>query len=278
MTEVTTLKVAQIEESRKVKVRDQLNRAAVQEYAELYASSGSDVLPPLDIFQERNCKSWIVADGRHRLAAARKAGIEKLPCKLHEGDDIAALDFAVGCNIKHGVRRTDADLGAILTSIFNTTELAEKYRTDEELSDKVGVTVRAVQKHRARWRDEPGGNKPAKKAAQQRAGKHTTKVNGKKSAHVSTGPEKEKEPERERVHVPERTPAKAAPEREKAAARTSESKRKAIPHGDLHNIKHAYGILASCNHSPQQIADECEISKSVSDRALALVRNVAEHI
>lgn len=263
------LKVSQIEESRKVKVREQLNKAAVKDYADHYASAGRDALPALDIFQERGCKRWIVADGRHRLVAAKKAGLDTLSCNVHEGDEIAALDFAVACNTLHGVRRTDGDIGVILRNIFDTPELAAKYRNDEELSDKVGVTARTIQNHRAQWREETGGNRKAKQKARGRAAKHNgaphrAPAETEKYVSVSIGEQKKNTTEHESFHVP---PPAVTPEHKEVAQTVRDSlKRETKAHEEAKPQapeqkwtaadEHGYSLLKSAWKKASAVARE----------------------
>lgn len=287
----TSLKVAQIEESRKVKVRDQLNKLAVQDYADLYSSSGADALPPLDIFQEKGCKRWIVADGRHRLAAAKKAGLDSVPCKVHEGDDIAALDFAIGCNVRHGVRRSDTDLGFILRSVFNSTELRDKYRTDEALSDKVGVSTKTVQRHRARWRDEDGGDRGAKAKDAKRAARFTPKP-----SIASSGSDEKNIPKVDRVSTSEKPPAAPpaaapkktlTPEQKKVGAQVRDSLRATgpsqsktpLPHDKVHGLKQGAGyLLAVRDLDRERLANESGLSKDTWKFIRDLAADVLEHL
>jgi ParB-like chromosome segregation protein Spo0J len=296
----TSLKVAQIEESRKVKVRDQLNKQAVQDYADLYSSSGADALPPLDIFQEKGCKRWVVADGRHRLAAAKKAGLETLPCKVYEGDDLAALKFASACNKRHGVRRTDADVGTIIRSILDS-ELADDFRTDEAFSDHVGVSTKTVQRHRAAWRDEAGGNRVAKKQDAERAAKHRPKT-----GHASSGAVKEKSAELDNVQFdkPDKTaefwknqasPSEMAKhavppkrpltdEQKKVGAQVRESlsrstppPKRALAHDRRYELKRGVGIFSG-NDDPELVANDSGVSKESWIRARDFINNVLEHL
>jgi ParB-like chromosome segregation protein Spo0J/phage terminase Nu1 subunit (DNA packaging protein) len=165
--------VAALEVSNKVRVREQLNEPAIADYAEHYAAAGAEALPPLHVFREAGCQRWIIADGRHRHEAAQRAGLTELPCFVHEGDEVAALDHALGTNITHGVRRTDGDLAAMIRAVLETPELKNKYRTDERLADKLGVSTKTIQRHRVKWRGEAGGNAKAKDADKVRAAKST---------------------------------------------------------------------------------------------------------
>lgn len=151
----------------------------VLEYAEAYECGL--IIEPLDVFRERGTDRYIVADGEHRLLALRRTKIKKIDCRLHEGDEIDALDFAIQCNQKHGLRRTDRDKYHALARIKETPRLAEKYRTDSELSAKIGVSVRTIKRYMAQWRDSDGGDETVraeKQKAQVRAEKYHPDANG----------------------------------------------------------------------------------------------------
>src|SRR6185312_702439 len=168
-----TLPVKSLEVCARTRVRKQTPHAGsdiVLEYAEAYRNGL--ILEPLDVFREKGTERYIVADGEHRLLALLREKIAKVECRLYEGDEIDALEFAIRCNQKHGLRRTKADIYHAFVRIQETPRLAQKYRTDAELSDQLGISTRTVQSYRADWRDSPGGGKRVqekKRAAQERA-------------------------------------------------------------------------------------------------------------
>jgi hypothetical protein len=179
----TTLPVSALEVCDRTRVRHQKPKDGtdiVQEYAEAYQCGL--ILEPLDVFREKGTERYIVADGEHRLLALRRAKIKQIDCRLHEGDEIAALDFAIGCNQAHGVRRTERDRYHALARIMETS-LRDKYRTDTELSEKLGVSIATVKRYKAQWRNSDGGDERTqekKGKARARAEKHTSqpKANG----------------------------------------------------------------------------------------------------
>lgn len=174
--QTTTLKVAQLEVCDRTRVRYQTPKTAsdiVQEYADAYRCGL--LLHPLDVFREKGTERYIVADGEHRLLALKAAKIEEVDVLLHEGDEIAALDFAIGCNQTHGLRRTKLDRYRAFTRIMETPALRSKYRTDTDLADKVGISIRTVAEYKAQWRDSESGDKrvrATKEKARSKAEKH----------------------------------------------------------------------------------------------------------
>lgn len=173
MTKITTLPVASLEVCDRVRVRAQkpkVNSGTVQDYAEAYECRL--ITEPLDVFREKGTERYVVADGENRLLGLRKAKIPKVECRLHEGDELAALDFAINCNQAHGLPRTKADKYRAFELIMDTP-LRDKYRTDTELSEKIGVSIRTIQSYKAEWRESRGGDRKAKRQAKESAEKNT---------------------------------------------------------------------------------------------------------
>ena len=184
--EVISIPVANLETCDRVRVRHQRPRDGselVLEYAEAYQCGL--ITEPLDVFREKGSERYIVADGENRLLALRRAKIKEVECRVHEGDEIDALDFATQCNQKHGLRRTKADIVHALTRILETPRLRSKYRTDTDLSEHLGISIASVKRYKALWREDEKGDDPApvrkaKTASRQTAAKHTSTpaVNG----------------------------------------------------------------------------------------------------
>src|SRR3990167_5946857 len=167
-----TLPVANLEVCERTRVRVQRPRElsdVVLDYAEAYRNGL--IAEPLDVFREKGTERYIVADGEHRLLALRSAKIKEVPVRLHEGDEVAAFDFAAGCNHAHGLRRTKADKYYVFTRIMETSALREKYRTDSDLSEKIGVSKSTIANYKVEWRNSESSDKETRK-------KKTEAVNG----------------------------------------------------------------------------------------------------
>jgi hypothetical protein len=181
----TTLPIAQLETCDRVrvrKVRPKPDSELVLEYAEAYEAGL--LLEPLDVFQEKDTKRYVVADGEHRLLAAQRAKIAKVPVRLHEGDEIDAIEFAMRCNQAHGLRLTKADRYHQFCRLMEIQRLKSKYRTDSDLSEQLGVTIRTIHKYKAEWRNSEGGSALVRAAKSQ--------LNGSAAKHPGRPP---KEPE-----------------------------------------------------------------------------------
>jgi len=64
--------------------------------------------PPLVVFHDGKSSYWL-ADGFHRLGAARAIGSKTILCEVRHGGKREALLYSVGCNAAHGQRRSNDD-------------------------------------------------------------------------------------------------------------------------------------------------------------------------
>lgn len=176
--ETVTLSVRALEVCPRTRVRKQAPIAGsdiVIEYAEAYRAGL--IVEPLDVFREKGTERYIVADGEHRLLALLRAKIAQVECRLYEGDEVDALDFAMGCN-RHGLRRTREDLYFAFVRIMETPRLRKKYATDVGITDRLGISTATVTRYRAQWRDSEGGDasvRAKKEKARETAAKHTSR-------------------------------------------------------------------------------------------------------
>lgn len=186
---VTTMNVADLElcdRTRVRKVKPNVNSDVVEEYADAYRCGL--IVEPLDVFQEKGTERYIVADGEHRLLALQRAKIKQVDVRLRTGDEVAALDYAIGCNHAHGVRRTKADKYHAFERIMETP-LKDKYRTDTDLAEKIGVSKATIARYKVDWRNSESSDRQTrrkKEAAKESAEKNTPKkLNGTKHEAVS---------------------------------------------------------------------------------------------
>ena len=121
--------------------RDTMSNQAITDYAELYAD-GHD-LPPLVVFQD-GIDYWL-ADGFHRVQAAREAGLTELPAEVHQGTKREALWYSCGAN-KHGKARTNADKRRQVLRLLNDAEWEGS--NDYEIGRHCGVAHSFVSKLR----------------------------------------------------------------------------------------------------------------------------------
>ena len=86
--------------------RAHIDDSIVLDYSE--AMARDDRLPPVVVFQSEN-GDFILADGFHRVRAARHAKLGHILGEVRQGGRPDALRFALGANHKHGLRRTNGD-------------------------------------------------------------------------------------------------------------------------------------------------------------------------
>lgn len=202
---MTKLRVDLLEEPKSVSVRAGKNDSeTVTRYCDAYRTGA--VMPPIIVFQEAGTERYIVADGHHRLDAARQAGIKEIEVDLREGDETAALEFALSCNAEHGLPRKQPDIKLAYRRLRENPELCDRYRTNRERADLLRVSERTISNLEAEWREEPGGGAQAqqeKAKSKERAEKHgksqradSPKKNGQNSQSCeSTEPVREVEDE-----------------------------------------------------------------------------------
>jgi len=85
--------------------REFMSTDKVEEYADLM-KSGVDFPAPVVFFD--GSIHWL-ADGFHRVQAARSAGIASFDCVVKEGTLRDAVLYSCGANAKHGIQRTNED-------------------------------------------------------------------------------------------------------------------------------------------------------------------------
>ena len=134
-----------------LQMRVQMNEAAIAEYAELMA--GGTVFPPVTLFRDAAGTHWL-ADGFHRLEAARRGGRKTVTADVRRGEWIDALRYALHANSGHGMRMTNADKRHALEVAWRERErLFGGEPSNALLMDVCGVSRMTV----ARWRNELAG-------------------------------------------------------------------------------------------------------------------------
>ncbi len=88
-----------------IQPRVKINPAIVKEYAT--ALSEGEQFPPVIVFNDGD--NYWVADGFHRIMAAKEAGLTHIDAEVCVGTPRDAVLYAVGTNSAHGIRRSNAD-------------------------------------------------------------------------------------------------------------------------------------------------------------------------
>lgn len=123
--------------------RAELSEYLVIEYAAAMSEGAS--FPPLVVFQDEDA-NWL-ADGFHRLEAARQAGLERIDCDIRPGSFRDAVLHTVGANATHGLRRSNADKHRAVRALLLDPEWSRW--SDREIARRCGVSDRFVNSIRA---------------------------------------------------------------------------------------------------------------------------------
>ena len=139
------------------------SRAATDGYTvDCYAESmtGGEDLPPVVVFFDG--ARHILADGFHRLLAARKADFLEIDCIVHLGTLRDAVLYAAKANATHGRPRTNADKRHVVSMLLSDETWAQW--SDREIGRACMVSNTFVSNmRRERTSSAPPDSKPSSK-------------------------------------------------------------------------------------------------------------------
>lgn len=154
------LKVDLIDASSLTQTRVKLDQSVVDEYADLM-SVGIE-FPDIVVFAGDQSEAIILADGFHRLAAAKKAGKETINCDIRDGDLHDALTHALSSNDDHGLRRNNADKRKAIEICLNNPKFEDwSARRLSLLCNVAHTTVNRIVDEHEREASEDGSNNPS---------------------------------------------------------------------------------------------------------------------
>jgi len=104
-----------------VQPRAVLSQETITEYAQQMAAGVQ--FPPVMTFLD-GTYYWL-ADGFHRLEAAKKAGLSTILAKVRQGYRREAILYAVGANAAHGLKRTNQDKRRAVETLLNDHEWSQ---------------------------------------------------------------------------------------------------------------------------------------------------------
>lgn len=116
--EIVSVPLTWLKAREEAQPRASIDPLVVREYQETFARAKADgtkhPFPPVVAFGVRGQNALFLADGFHRLEAARAAGKAQLFCEARygtwaDGGASAAVWYAAGANATHGLPRTNAD-------------------------------------------------------------------------------------------------------------------------------------------------------------------------
>ncbi len=134
--------VARIRTDGGTQPRAQMNPVTVENYAEDMQSGAA--FPPIVVFYDGS--DYWLADGFHRLAAAKRAELEHIKADVRQGTRRDAVLFSVGANATHGLRRTNDDKRRAVLTLLRDDEWVKW--SDREIARQCAVTHPFVAKIR----------------------------------------------------------------------------------------------------------------------------------
>jgi hypothetical protein len=120
--------------------RVQIRPSVVRDYRRAMAEQISEDglrFPPIVLFTDGQ-HHWL-ADGFHRILAARDAGLIEFPADVRPGTEGDALLFSIASNGAHGLPRTNADKRKAVTLLLADAEWSE--RSDSEIARHCQVSL-----------------------------------------------------------------------------------------------------------------------------------------
>lgn len=156
-----TLPLGELREHPDTQPREAISAAIVEEYSDdMVAREDGVVLnragqpwPAVVVYASpTEAGTYWLADGYHRVAAARRAGLESIQVELREGELRDAILHSVGANSAHGLRRSRADARRAVRRLL----LDEAWRewSNEEIARRCAVSPPTVATVRAQLEQE----------------------------------------------------------------------------------------------------------------------------
>lgn len=122
MTKPKQIKLSEIKIDVGTQTRVELSESTVGEYSE--AMKNKAQFPPIVLFQTG--QHFYLADGFHRVEAARSNGFKTISVTVKKGTVRDALTYSLGANSEHGLRRTYRDKRNVVEIALKDKEISEK--------------------------------------------------------------------------------------------------------------------------------------------------------
>lgn len=133
-----TIELSVIQIDGGTQTRAGISYETVEEYTEAYRSGST--FPDIVVYYD-GTKYWL-ADGFHRVAAAKKAGLSEINADIKQGTRREAVLHSVGANSTHGLRRTNADKRRAVMTLLQDEEWSKW--SDREIARRCAVSNRFV--------------------------------------------------------------------------------------------------------------------------------------
>lgn len=145
----TKLKIEAVRVDGGTQTRAQLDAVTVADYAD--AMTEGATFPPITVYHDGS--DYWLADGFHRVAAAKQIGNVEIEADVLQGSRRDAILHSVGANADHGLRRTNADKRRAVETLLRDDEWRQW--SDREIARRAQVSDRFVNK----VRDELSANR-----------------------------------------------------------------------------------------------------------------------
>ena len=122
-------------------VRERSDRETIDRYVE--AMTENREFPPVVLYHD-GVRYWI-ADGFHRIEAARRCEFKDIEAEVHEGKQADAIWFALGANREHGRPMTRGDRSAAVKRALATFP----DRCNREIARQIGCDDKTIAAARA---------------------------------------------------------------------------------------------------------------------------------
>jgi N6-adenosine-specific RNA methylase IME4 len=119
-----------------------LDDATVFEYTE--AMLAGDAFEPVVVFYDG--KRYWLADGFHRVKAAKEANAKTIEADVRQGTQRDAILYSVGANAKHGKRRTNDDKKRAVEKLLSDPEWSQW--SNREIARRCAVDEGTVRRYR----------------------------------------------------------------------------------------------------------------------------------
>jgi hypothetical protein len=128
-------------------VRAKIRPAVVRDYAQAMTEQlreGGLRFPAIVLFSDG--QRYVLADGFHRVLAAREAGLSEFPAEVRPGSERDALFCSILANAEHGLPRSNADKRKAVSLLLNDAVWSKW--SDSEIARHCRVSSRFVGKVR----------------------------------------------------------------------------------------------------------------------------------
>ncbi len=161
---IEKIAIADLERT-KLQTRLMLSADTVEDYADAMRNRAK--FPPVTVFADAERNTLWLADGFHRVAAAEASGFKHVKADVKPGTFADALNFALGANANHGLRRSNADKQHTLEMAWDNRRELWPREDDADpsaavLADACGISLGTVNRFLAEV--EPISKREVRKA------------------------------------------------------------------------------------------------------------------